>query len=89
MDSEKTEPASKHKPIEYPKPDNKLSFDLLSNLARSGTNHEDQPSHLKVKPEFAHVPVSVSMQEFAAPETRFCPARVFVGPPPFIITPFF
>jgi len=49
-DSSKTEPARKHKPIQYPKHDRKLTFDLLDNLARSGTNHEhDQPSHLVVK----------------------------------------
>jgi electron-transferring-flavoprotein dehydrogenase len=77
-DSARTEPAAQHTPIEYPKPDGVLSFDLLSNLARSGTNHEDQPSHLKIKPELAHVPESVSLQQFAAPESRFCPARVCV-----------
>ena len=54
MDSERTEPAAMHKPIAYPKPDGKLSFDLLSNLARSGTNHEDQPSHLKARSRSPH-----------------------------------
>jgi electron-transferring-flavoprotein dehydrogenase len=45
-----TRPASEYKPIDYPKPDGVLSFPLLSNLARSGTNHEhDQPSHLRIK----------------------------------------
>ena len=48
-DSDTTELASKHKPIDYPKPDNVLTFDLLTNLSRSGTNHDhDQPSHLRV-----------------------------------------
>ena len=48
-DSDATKPKSEFKPIEYPKPDGKLTFDLLTNLARSGTNHDhDQPSHLKV-----------------------------------------
>jgi len=50
-DSDYTEEASKHKPIEYPKHDGVLTFDLLSNLMKSGTNHDhDQPSHLKVTP---------------------------------------
>jgi hypothetical protein len=45
-----TRPAAEFKPIDYPKPDGVLSFPLLSNLARSGTNHEhDQPSHLRIK----------------------------------------
>lgn len=56
-DSDKTEPAAKHSPIAYPKPDGKISFDLLSNLQRSGTNHDhDQPAHLRVKPTLQHVP---------------------------------
>ena len=49
-DSAKTQPAAKSKEIEYPKPDGVLSFDLLTNLQRSGTDHNhDQPSHLKIK----------------------------------------
>lgn len=77
-DWEGTEPSSKHTPIDYAAPDGELTFDLLTNLQRSGTNHEDdQPAHLKVKPELAHVPKDVSYQEFAAPESRFCPARVY------------
>lgn len=48
-DSEKTKPKDLFKPIEYPRKDGKLTFDLLTNLARSGTNHDhDQPSHLRV-----------------------------------------
>lgn len=77
-DSAKTDKAANHSEIAYPKPDGKLSFDLLTNLQRSGTNHEhDQPAHLRVKPELAHVPEKISLQEFAAPETRFCPAGVY------------
>ena len=80
-DSAKTKKASECTPIEYPKPDGKLSFDLLTNLARSGTNHEgDQPAHLRIKPDKAHVPSSVSFKEYGAPETRFCPARVYEYP---------
>eukprot|EP01039_Chlorochromonas_danica_P011507 gene11507-12882_t len=77
-DSAKTEKASQHKEIAYPKPDGKISFDLLTNLTRSGTAHDhDQPSHLRVKPELSHVPEKISLSEFAAPETRFCPAGVY------------
>lgn len=48
-DSETTQPKDKFSPITYPKKDGKLTFDLLTNLTRSGTNHEhDQPAHLKV-----------------------------------------
>lgn len=76
-DSAKTEPASNFSPIKYSSPDGKLTFDILTNLARSGTNHEDQPSHLKIKPEFADVPSGISYPEYAGPEQRFCPAQVY------------
>merc|ERR1712137_1164458 len=70
--------ATECKEIEYPKPDGVLSFDILTNLARSGTNHEgDQPAHLRIKPECADVPNNVSITEYAGPEQRFCPARVY------------
>ena len=76
-DSEKTKPAAECTPIDYPKPDGKISFDILENLARSGTNHEDQPAHLRVKADKAHVPGQVSFKKYGAPETRFCPAKVY------------
>ena len=76
-DAESTRPAAEFEPIEYPKPDGKLTFDLLSNLARANTYHEDQPSHLRVKEDMAHVPTEVSYPVYAAPESRFCPARVY------------
>lgn len=76
-DSAKTGLANDHKEIKYPKPDGTLSFDLLTNLARSGTNHGEQPSHLRIKPECAGVPDSVSLQVFGGPEQRFCPAKVY------------
>lgn len=77
-DSAKTKPASQFSPIEYPKPDGKLTFDLLSNLQRSGTNHNhDQPAHLRIKPELADVPSKESLPVYAGPEQRFCPARVY------------
>ena len=77
-DCDRTLPAKQCSPIEYPKPDGKLSFDLLSNLQRSGTSHEaDQPAHLRIKPEKAEVAKSISIKEFAGPEQRFCPAGVY------------
>ncbi|KAI9921772.1 hypothetical protein PsorP6_001663 [Peronosclerospora sorghi] len=77
-DSAKTRPAKEFTPIEYPKPDGKLTFDLLSNLQRSGTNHNhDQPSHLRIKPDLTEVPSKESFPVYAGPEQRFCPARVY------------
>jgi electron-transferring-flavoprotein dehydrogenase len=77
-DSTKTQPAAAHEPITYPAPDGKLTFDLLTNLQRSGTNHaEDQPSHLRIKPAQADVPEGLSFPTFAGPESRFCPAAVY------------
>ncbi|CAM9174955.1 unnamed protein product [Ectocarpus fasciculatus] len=77
-DSAKTAPAAASKEIQYPKFDNKLSFDLLTNLQRSGTSHEgDQPAHLRVKADLKHVPSEVSIKTYAGPEQRFCPAGVY------------
>lgn len=76
-DTDYTQKAANHKKIEYPKHDGKLTFDLLDNLARSGTNHDhDQPSHLKIKPDKKDSPLK-SYNEYAAPEERFCPAKVY------------
>uniref|UniRef100_A0A915BKU0 Electron transfer flavoprotein-ubiquinone oxidoreductase n=1 Tax=Parascaris univalens TaxID=6257 RepID=A0A915BKU0_PARUN len=75
-DHEKLEPAAEHKPIEYPKPDGKITFDLLTSVALSGTNHEEnQPCHLTLKDD--DVPESVNLAKFAGPESRFCPAGVY------------
>lgn len=74
------EPASKHAKINYPKPDGVLTFDRLSSVFLSSTNHaEDQPSHLTLKN--ASVPVRINLSEYAGPEARYCPAGVyeFVG----------
>ncbi|KAB7628766.1 MULTISPECIES: electron transfer flavoprotein-ubiquinone oxidoreductase [Stenotrophomonas] len=74
------EPASKHAKIHYPKPDGVLTFDRLSSVFLSSTNHaEDQPSHLTLKD--ASVPVRINLSEYAGPEARYCPAGVyeFVG----------
>ncbi|ACF49863.1 electron transfer flavoprotein-ubiquinone oxidoreductase [Stenotrophomonas maltophilia] len=74
------EPASRHTRIAYPKPDGVLTFDRLSSVFLSSTNHaEDQPSHLTLKD--ASIPVKVNLAEYAGPEARYCPAGVyeFVG----------
>ena len=77
-DSESTDFARDHKPIEYPTPDGVLSFDLLTNLSRTGTNHEhDQPSHLKIKQGMENTPEMFSLKVFEGPEQRFCPAGVY------------
>ncbi|RHY02048.1 hypothetical protein DYB36_008733 [Aphanomyces astaci] len=76
-DSAKTKPAKDFTPIDYPKPDGVLTFDLLSNLQRSGTNHADQPSHLRIKAGKEDVPSTESFPVFAGPEQRFCPAKVY------------
>eukprot|EP00921_Rhytidocystis_pertsovi_P024313 GHVQ01039104.1.p1 GENE.GHVQ01039104.1~~GHVQ01039104.1.p1 ORF type:complete len:625 (+),score=49.40 GHVQ01039104.1:4149-6023(+) len=77
-DSDSTQPASKHTPIVYPERIHGLSFNLLDNLARSGTNHEhDQPSHLKIKKGMEDIPVQWSWKVMGAPESRFCPAGVY------------
>ena len=76
-DSEYTETKDKHKEILYPKHDGKLTFDLLTNLQRSGTNHDhDQPAHLRIKSGMEGAP-EVSFKKFAGPEQRFCPAKVY------------
>ena len=75
-DAEATEKANKHKKIDYPKPDGKLSFDRLTNVAFSFTNHdENQPAHLKLKDP--SVPVRVNLPEYAGPSARYCPAGVY------------
>jgi len=69
-------PASECKPIAYPKPDGKLTFDRLSSVFISNTNHaEDQPAHLTLKD--ASVPVQVNLSKYAGPESRYCPAGVY------------
>ena len=68
--------ASDSKPIEYPKPDGKLSFSRLDNLAHSGVNHEaDQPPHLRLKNEEAAV--NINLNDYAGAEARYCPAGVY------------
>ena len=75
-DAQATEPASQHQPIEYPKPDGKLSFERLTNVSYSFTNHEEsQPAHLKLKD--ADIPIKVNLPEYAEPAQRYCPAGVY------------
>lgn len=75
-DHSKLLPATECKPIDYPKPDGKISYDLLSSVALTGTNHEaDQPAHLTLRDD--SIPESINVPEFAAPETRYCPAGVY------------
>jgi electron-transferring-flavoprotein dehydrogenase len=79
-DAEATEEAGKHKAIDYPKPDGTLSFDRLTNVSFSFTNHEEsQPAHLQLTD--ADVPVNVNLGKYAGPSARYCPAGVyeFVG----------
>ncbi len=75
-DHETLLPKEACKPIEYPKPDGVLTFDRLSSVFVSNTNHEeDQPSHLKLKDP--SIPVAVNLAVYAGPETRYCPAGVY------------
>jgi electron-transferring-flavoprotein dehydrogenase len=69
-------PAAECKPIVYPKPDGKLTFDRLSSVFISNTNHEEQqPAHLTLKD--ASVPVKINLAKYAGPESRYCPAGVY------------
>lgn len=69
-------PADQSKQIEYPRPDNEISFDRLSSVFLSSTNHEeDQPCHLKLKnPD---IPIDVNLPKWAEPAQRYCPAAVY------------
>ncbi|MDD5296335.1 MAG: electron transfer flavoprotein-ubiquinone oxidoreductase [Rhodocyclaceae bacterium] len=71
-----TKKAADCKPIAYPKPDGVISFDRLSSVFLSSTNHEEnQPCHLKLKD--ASVPISLNLALYDAPEQRYCPAGVY------------
>ncbi|MDR2092890.1 MAG: electron transfer flavoprotein-ubiquinone oxidoreductase [Azoarcus sp.] len=75
-DHDKLKPAAECKPIDYPKPDGVLTFDRLSSVFLSNTNHEeDQPCHLRLKdPEVA---IAINLEVFDSPEQRYCPAGVY------------
>jgi electron-transferring-flavoprotein dehydrogenase len=75
-DSETLKSAASCRIINYPKPDGVLSFDRLTNLAFSSTNHEeDEPAHLKLRD--ASIPISVNLPNWAEPAQRYCPAGVY------------
>jgi len=68
--------ASQVAPIRYPKPDGVITFDRLSSVFISNTNHEEnQPAHLTLKD--ASVPVAINLERYAGPESRYCPAGVY------------
>ncbi|MFM2049711.1 MAG: hypothetical protein RL682_202 [Pseudomonadota bacterium] len=75
-DHQYLKPAAECKPIVYPKPDGKLTFDRLSSVFISNTNHEEQqPAHLTLKD--VSVPVNINLAQYAGPEARYCPAGVY------------
>jgi electron-transferring-flavoprotein dehydrogenase len=75
-DHECLKPKDQAQPIDYPKPDGKITFDKLSSVFISNTNHEEnQPSHLRLRDE--SVAVKVNLEKYAGPEQRFCPAGVY------------
>ncbi len=75
-DHECLRPAAGFTPIQYPKPDGKLSFDKNSSVFISNTNHEEnQPVHLTLKN--SSVPVATNLTRYAGPEQRYCPAGVY------------
>jgi electron-transferring-flavoprotein dehydrogenase len=75
-DHEKLRPRGEFRPIEYPKPDGVVTFDRLSSVFVSNTNHEeDQPTHLRLLDPA--IPVAVNLAVYDGPETRYCPAGVY------------
>ena len=75
-DASATQRADLFKPIQYPKPDGVISFDRLTSVSFSFTNHEeDQPCHLQLKD--AAVPTAINLPVYAGPEARYCPAGVY------------
>ncbi|MGZ8927611.1 MAG: electron transfer flavoprotein-ubiquinone oxidoreductase [Methylobacter sp.] len=76
FDNENLKPAAECKKIDYPRYDGKITFDILSSVALSNTNHEeDQPSHLRLSnPE---IPLSINLPRYDEPAQRYCPAKVY------------
>ena len=75
-DAKATGKAKDFAPIDYPKPDGVLSFDRLTNVAFSFTNHDEaQPAHLKLKDP--SVPIAINLPKYAEPAQRYCPAGVY------------
>ena len=76
VDHETLRSASECEEIKYPAPDGKITFDRLSSVYLSGTNHEEnQPCHLTLKDD--KVPIEVNLKKYEAPEQRYCPAGVY------------
>ncbi|WP_075520109.1 electron transfer flavoprotein-ubiquinone oxidoreductase [Candidatus Pelagibacter communis] len=88
-DHETLKPANKMPVIEYPKPDNILTFDKTSSVYLTGTNHEDnQPVHLQLKDK--ELPIKYTLEKYDEPAQRYCPAGVYEvqnenGSPKFVI----
>ncbi|MFT4716903.1 MAG: electron-transferring-flavoprotein dehydrogenase, partial [Paracoccaceae bacterium] len=75
-DAASTEPADQHKTIDYPRPDGVLSFDRLTNVSFSATNHaEEQPNHLQLAS--SSIPIDVNLPKWNEPAQRYCPAGVY------------
>lgn len=75
-DHDALKPACDYQPIHYPKPDGKVTFDKLQQVFLSNTNHNHHaPSHLKLLNK--KIEQDINIKEFAAPETRYCPAKVY------------
>lgn len=77
-DSAETRPASEFTAIEYPKPDGKLTFDILTSVSRTGTYHqEDEPCHLRIPDQDYQKHAEISWPKYKGVEQRFCPAGVY------------
>ena len=75
-DHETLKDAADCQPVDYPRPDGKLTFDKPSSVFLSNTNHEeDQPVHLQLKD--ASIPIDVNLAKWAEPAQRYCPAGVY------------
>lgn len=75
-DHEATRTVSNYKPVQYPKADGKVTFDILTAVSLSGTNHDhDEPCHLVL--ENPDTPEQLNLPEYGGPESRYCPARVY------------
>ncbi|GAB2198863.1 electron transfer flavoprotein-ubiquinone oxidoreductase [Sessilibacter sp. MAH4] len=75
-DYEQLKPANESVKIHYPKPDGVISFDKLTSVFLSNTNHEEnQPCHLQLQND--HIPINVNLPKYAEPAQRYCPAGVY------------
>lgn len=77
-DASLTQEAKNFKPIDYPKPDNELTFDILTSVSRTGTYHdEDEPCHLKIPNQDTRKHAELNWKKYKGVEQRFCPAGVY------------